>query len=107
VACSLSDVPIPCTCASLSTFSAVSSSLGLTTVIASPLMEPLVKFGGEVDRAVGEVKHVMGVLTMTELASDVVVERDICEPMQRSEAAMLPPRWQPTKLCRSRDSKQL
>ena len=38
---------------SLSTFSVVSSSLGLTVVIALPLMEPLVKCGGEVDRAAG------------------------------------------------------
>jgi len=35
----------------------------------------------------GKVERVMGVLTMTELASDVAVERDICEPMWRSEAA--------------------
>jgi len=34
-----------------------------------------------------EVEHVMGALTMTKSASDIVVERGICEPMQRSEAA--------------------
>ena len=28
--------------------------------------------------AVGKVRHVMGALTMTELASNIAVERDIC-----------------------------
>ena len=74
-------------CASLSTFSAVSGSPGPAAVIASPLTEPLVEFGGEVDRAVGEVERVTGGLTATESASDVAVERDVCEPVRRSEAA--------------------
>jgi len=34
-----------------------------------------------------EVEHVMDALTMTKSASDIVVERGICKPMRRSEAA--------------------
>jgi hypothetical protein len=45
------------------------------------LTELLVELGSEVDRAAGEVERIMGALTMTESASDVAVERDICEPM--------------------------
>ena len=74
-------------CASLSTFSAVRGSPGPAVVIASPLTEPLVEFGGEVERAPGEVERVMGALTATESAMDVVVDRDVCEPVRRREAA--------------------
>ncbi len=45
------------------------------------LTELLVELGGEVDRAVGKVECVIGVLNATKLASD------ICEPMWRSGAA--------------------
>jgi hypothetical protein len=74
--------------------SAVSSSAGLAAVIALPSIEPLVEFGVEVDAAqgcglqtAGKVEHVIGVLNVTELASDVAVEGDICKPMQSGEAA--------------------
>ena len=74
-------------CASLSTFSAVRGSPGPAVVIASPLTEPLVEFGGEVERAPGEVERVTGAFTATESAMDVAVERDVCEPVRRREAA--------------------
>jgi len=74
-------------CASLSTFSAVRGSPGPAAAIASPLTEPLVEFGGEVERAAGEVDRVMGALTATESAMDVAVERDVCELVRRREAA--------------------
>jgi len=45
-----------------------------------PLTELLVEL-------ISEVKHVIGVLTMTKSASIIVVERGICEPMWRSKAA--------------------
>ena len=45
------------------------------------MTELLVELGSEVDRAAGEVERIMEALTMTESASDVAVERDICEPM--------------------------
>ncbi len=74
-------------CASFSTFSAVSGSPGPAAAIASPLTEPLVEFGGEVESAPGEVERVTGALTATESASDVVVETDVWEPVRRREAA--------------------
>jgi hypothetical protein len=47
------------------------------------LKEPLVELGGEVDSAVGDVDHVTAALTVTEFAKDVVVEREVWEPVQR------------------------
>jgi hypothetical protein len=47
----------------------------------------LVEFGGEVERAAGEVDRVTGALTATESAMDVVVESDVDEPVRRREAA--------------------
>jgi predicted amidohydrolase YtcJ len=44
----------------------------------------LVELGREVERAAGEVEHVRGTLTATESATNVVVERDVCEPVQSS-----------------------
>jgi len=61
--------------------SAVSSLPGLAVVIASLLTEPLVKFGGEVNRAEGKVERVIGAVNATESASDVAVKSDICQPM--------------------------
>ena len=69
-------------CASLSTFSAVSGSPGPAVVIASPLTEPLVEIRREVER-------VMGALMATESASEVVVETEVwstfVEDRQRRE----------------------
>jgi hypothetical protein len=73
--------------ASFSTRSVVSGSPGPAAVSASPLTEPLVEFGGEVERAAGEVDRVTGTLTATESAIDVAVETDVCEPVRRREAA--------------------
>jgi len=56
-------------------------------VITSPLTEPSVKFGGKVKRAVGEVRHVTEVFTVTELAMEDVVERDAWEPLWRTDGA--------------------
>ena len=50
-------------CASFSTLSTVSGSPGPAAAAAetaSPLTEPLVEFGGEVDRAAGDVERVTG-----------------------------------------------
>ena len=47
------------------------------------MKEPLVELGGEVDSAVGDVDHVTAALTVTESAKDVVVEREVWEPVQR------------------------
>jgi hypothetical protein len=73
--------------ASFSTCSVVRGSPGPAAAIASPLTEPLVELGGEVERAAGEVERVRGTLTATESATDVAVERDVCEPVRRREAA--------------------
>jgi len=54
---------------------------------ASPLTDPLVELGGEVDSAAGDVERVMGALTATESATDVVVESEVWEPVRRKEAA--------------------
>jgi hypothetical protein len=54
---------------------------------ASPLMEPLVELGGEVEREAGEVDHVRGTLTVTESVTDVTVEMDVCKLVQRRDAA--------------------
>jgi hypothetical protein len=40
-----------------------------------------------VERAAGEVERVSGTLTATESATDVAVERDVCESVRRREAA--------------------
>ena len=77
-------------CASLSTFSTVSCSPGPAVADAgraSPLTEPLVELGGEVDSAAGDVERVTGALTAVESAKDVVVEREVWEPVRRREAA--------------------
>jgi len=50
-------------------------------VITSPLTEPSVEFGGKVKRAVGEVRHVTEVFTMTKLAMEDMVKRDTWEPL--------------------------
>jgi len=50
---------------------------GHIAVIALPLMEPSVEFGSEVKRVAGEVEHVTEVFTMTVLAMEGMVERDI------------------------------
>ena len=55
--------------------------------IASPLTELLVEFGGEVESALWEVERVMGALTATELARDVVIETEVWEYVCRREAA--------------------
>ena len=64
-------------CASLSSFLAVSSLPGPAVVITSLLMEPLVEFGGEVESAPGEVERVKGALTATESVREVVVEMEV------------------------------
>ena len=64
-------------CASLSTFYAESGSPGSAAAIASPWTEPLVEFRREVESAPGEVEYVMGALTATESASEVVVETQV------------------------------
>ena len=68
-------------CASLSTFSAVSGSPGPAVVIASLLTEPLVEIRREVERVMG--------LMATESASEAVVETEVwstfVEDRQRSE----------------------
>jgi hypothetical protein len=78
-------------CASFSTFSTVRGSPGPMVTVAegraSPLTEPLVELGGEVDSAAGDVERVMGALTATESAKDVVVESEVWEPVRRKEAA--------------------
>ena len=51
------------------------------------MTEPFVELGGEVDSAAGEVERVAGALTATESAKDVVVEREVWEPVRRKEAA--------------------
>ena len=47
------------------------------------MMEPLVELGREVDSAAGDVDHVTAALTVTESVRDVVVEREVWEPVQR------------------------
>jgi hypothetical protein len=77
-------------CASLSTLSTVSCSPGPAVADAgraSPLTEPLVELGGDVDSAAGDVERVTGALTAVESAKDVVVEREVWEPVRRKEAA--------------------
>ena len=71
-------------CVSLSTFSEVMGTPE-PMVIASPLREPSVEFGGKVERAAGEVECVMEVLTVTESAMEDVVERDVWEPVWRTD----------------------
>jgi hypothetical protein len=67
-------------CTSLSIFSPVSCSPEHAAAIASPSMEPLVEFGGEVERSAGEEKRVMRAFAATESVTDVMVERNVCEP---------------------------
>jgi hypothetical protein len=43
------------------------------------LMELLAKLGSDVDRAADKVEHVMGALTATKSASNVMVKRDVCD----------------------------
>ncbi len=78
-------------CASLSTLSTVRGSPGPVAAAAegraSPLTDPLVELGGEVDKAAGDVERVTGALTATESAKDVAVEREVWEPVRRKEAA--------------------
>ena len=64
-------------CASLSSFLAVSGLPGPAAVIASLLTELLVEFGGEVESAPGEVERVKGALTATESVREVVVETEV------------------------------
>ena len=71
----------PVSCVSFSTLSKVSGSP------TSPLTEPAVELGGEMERAPGEVERVMGGLTAVESAVEVVVEREVVEPVRRREAA--------------------
>lgn len=54
---------------------------------ASPLTEPVVEVGGDVESAVGDVERVIGALTVVESAAEVVVEREVVEPVRRREAA--------------------
>ena len=56
-------------------------------VITSPLTELSVEFGSKVKRVVGEVRHVMEVFTMTELAMEDIVKRDTWEPLWRTDGA--------------------
>ena len=67
---------------------------GGAVVIASPLMEPEAEFGGEIERAAGEVERVTGAVTDRDrVGMDAAVERDVCEPRRREvtevEAGML------------------